>query len=185
MAKEQGRNRVVSEGTGNESANKPLLKMRRKFTAGEAVLEQQMASHVPLDVSVEKLRGFITDHQATVVELKGTHVVLNLTAGPPTRSFISTSDRPTRFTMEIEFREERDRRELPDGTRADQFLRTLIKVVIRPEKNRDRRQRTVDDRARQLIMSLRAYLMAVDPIALDGGVLARAKNLLAPWLAKK
>jgi diguanylate cyclase (GGDEF)-like protein/PAS domain S-box-containing protein len=184
-AKEEGRNRVVQLGSGHEAAEQPILRLRHKFAAGEAVIEQQLASHVPLDVSVEKLRGFIADHHAFVVELKGTHVVLTLTAGPPARPFASTSERPTRFTMELDFREEREKREMPDGTRTDQFLRTLIKVVIRPEKTRDRRHRTVDDRARQLIISLRAYLMAVDPTALEGGVLARAKHLLVPWLAKK
>jgi diguanylate cyclase (GGDEF)-like protein/PAS domain S-box-containing protein len=184
-AKEQGRNRVVQLGSGQESADTPLVKLRRKFAAGEAVIEQHLASHVPLDVSVEKLRGFIADHHATVVELKGTRVVLNLTAGPPSRPLLSTSERPTRFTMELDFREEREKRVEANGIRADHFLRTLIKVVIRPEKTRDRRQRTVDDRARQLIISLRAYLMAVDPITLDAGVLARAKHLFAPWLTKR
>jgi diguanylate cyclase (GGDEF)-like protein/PAS domain S-box-containing protein len=184
-AKEEGRNRVVQLGTGHESADKPLVRLRCKFTAGEAVIEQQLASHVPLDVSVEKLRGFIADHHAVVVELKGTHVVLTLTAGPSARPFMSTTERPTRFTMELDFREEREPRETADGTRVDQFLRTLIKVVIRPEKTRERRHRAVDDRARQLLISLRAYLMAVDPIAIEGGVLKRAKNLFAPWWTKK
>jgi diguanylate cyclase (GGDEF)-like protein/putative nucleotidyltransferase with HDIG domain/PAS domain S-box-containing protein len=184
VAKEEGRNKVVQLGSGQETADKPLVRVKCKFTAGEALIEQQMASHVPLNVSVEKLRGFIADHHATVIDLKDTRVVLAVTCGPPARPFLSTSERPTRFTMELEFREERDKHETPDGRKHDVFLRTLIKVVIRPEKSRERRQRTVDERARQLLISLRAYLMAVDPIS-EGGVLRRARNLLNPWRAKK
>ena len=183
-AKEEGRNKVVQLGSGQETADKPLLRVRCKFMAGEALIEQQLASHVPLDVCVEKLRGFIADHHANVVELNGARVVVNLTCGPPARPFMATSDRPTRFTMELEFREERDKHETPDGQQVDQFLRTLIKVVIRAEKTRDRRHRTVDDRARQLLISLRAYLMAVDPSS-EAGMLKRARNLLNPWRGKK
>ena len=185
MAKEEGRNKVVQLGSGYEAADKPLVRLRYKFTAGEAVIEQHLASLVPLDVSVEKLRGFIADHHAKVIELKGTRVVLAVTCGPPSRPFFSTAERPTRFTMELEFREQRDQRQDGNGARVDQFLRTLIKVTIRPEQTRDRRQRIADERARQLLISLRAYLMALDPIAGDGGVLKRAKNLLTPWWNKK
>ncbi len=184
-AKEEGRNKVVQLGSGQETADRPLVKLKKKFAAGEALIEQQLASHVPIDVSVEKLRGFIADHHANVLELNGTRVVLAITCGPPARPFLSNSERRTRFTMELEFREDREVQELPDGRKIDHFLRTLIKVVIRPEKSaRERRQRTVDDRARQLLISLRAYLMAVDPIV-EMGMLKRAKSLFTPWKAKK
>jgi diguanylate cyclase (GGDEF)-like protein/PAS domain S-box-containing protein len=183
-AKEGGRNKVVQLGTGQETADKPLVHVRRKIAAGEPLIEQQMASHVPIDVSVEKLRGFIADHHAHVIELKGTRVVLALRIGPPARPLLSTGDRPTRFTMELEFHEEREVHETAAGVNVDQFQRTLIKVTIRPEKTRERRHKIVDERARQLLISLRAYLMAVDPIA-TAGMLKRAKDLLTPWWAKK
>ncbi len=54
MAKEQGRNKVVQLGSGQETAARPIVRLRCKFTAGEPVIEQQLVSGVPLDVSVEK-----------------------------------------------------------------------------------------------------------------------------------
>jgi hypothetical protein len=90
------------------------------------------------------------------------------------------SQRTTRFKMEIEFQEERQGvagEENPTGT---PFLRTLIKVSIRPEVVGERRQKLVDEHARQLLISLRAYLMAVDPGDTAASVLARAKGLLLP-----
>jgi diguanylate cyclase (GGDEF)-like protein len=178
QAKEQGRNKVVQLGSGQETAARPLLKLRCKFTAGEPVIEKQLVSDVPLEVSVEKLRGFISDHQANVIELKETHVVLAVTCGSPGRPMFS--QRATRFKMEIEFQEERQGvtgEENPTGT---PFLRTLIKVSIRPEVVGERRQKLVDEHARQLLISLRAYLMAVDPGDTAASVLARAKGLLLP-----
>ncbi len=183
-AKAQGRNTVVELGCGQAPRGKAIIRLRRKSAPGEPLVDQQLASHVPLDVSVEKLRGFIADHHATIVELKETRVVLAITCGPPSRPFLAAAARPTRFTMEIEFREERARQELAGGAHLDQFLRTLIQVVIRPERSKPRQQRAVEDHARQLLISLRAYLMAVDPSDVGGNLLARARHLLTPWRGK-
>ena len=183
-AKEQGRNKVVQLGTGQETADKPLVQVRRKMAAGEALIVQDMASHVPIDVSIEKLRGFIADHHAHVVELEGSRVVLAVRCGAAARPLLSTADRPTRFTMELDFHEEREIHETAAGVKVDQFQRTLIKVTIRPEKTRERRQKIVDERARQLLISLRAYLMTVDPTTTDG-MFKKAKNLLTQWSWKR
>ncbi len=76
-----------------------------------------MVSGVPLDVSVEKLRGFISDHHANVIELKETRVVLAVTCGTPARPFLTQSNRATRFTMDVEFQEERTGR-MPKRSQA-------------------------------------------------------------------
>jgi diguanylate cyclase (GGDEF)-like protein len=176
-AKSAGRNKVVQLGSGQESASKPLLKLRCKFKSGDPVIEKELVSEVPLEVSVEKLRGFISDHHANVIELKETRVVLAVTCGSPARPLFS--QRTTRFTMEIDFQEERERRE-SENERQEPGLRTIIKIAIRPEKTAERRQKLVDEHARQLLISLRAYLMAIDPGDTAASVLARAKGLLLP-----
>ncbi len=57
-------------------------------------------------------------------------------------------------------------------------------MTIRPEKTAERRQKLVDEHARQLLISLRAYLMAVDPMDTAASVLARAKELFLPRRAR-
>jgi hypothetical protein len=82
--------------------------------------------------------------------------------------------------MEIDFQEERERRESENDRQAEPGLRTTIKIAIRPEKTAERRQKLVDEHARQLLISLRAYLMAIDTSDTAASVLARAKGLLLP-----
>jgi hypothetical protein len=50
--------------------------------------------------------------------------------------------------------------------------RTLIHVVIRPQRARDRRQRDALERARQLLVSLKAYLVAQEFDMLQGAAQA-------------
>ena len=64
--------------------------------------------------------------------------------------------------------------------------RTKIHVIIGPRKNRDRRRKDAADRAREVLASLRSYLMATAQNApSDRGVLRRAKRVLAPWLTRR
>ena len=77
--------------------------------------------------------------------------------------------------------------------RGQNFSRTLINVAIRPQRGRDRRQRDVLERARQLLGSLKSYLVAqeqnttpmvsptpepTEPVA---GMLQMAKKQATPW----
>ncbi|MBW3598237.1 MAG: hypothetical protein KY475_13320, partial [Planctomycetes bacterium] len=49
----------------------------------------------------------------------------------------------------------------PEG-KPQAATRTLIRVVVRPRRNRDRRRRDAIDRARRLVSSVKSYLMAHD-----------------------
>ena len=55
-----------------------------------------------------------------------------------------------------------------------------------PMKDRDRRRRDVSERAREVLVSFRSYLMATEeePVA-PQGALRRAKRILAPWMTRK
>jgi hypothetical protein len=120
------------------------------------LMEQVLITPVPLQLAAAKLRGFVSDHHADVVATQGNVVVLRLAArySPLARR---ASDRPVPFLVSLRFA----------GTRLDadaaahaKSARTLIKVVIRPTKNRDRRRQDVMQRTRQLLVSLKSYLMA-------------------------
>lgn len=62
--------------------------------------------------------------------------------------------------MDIEFEERNvDVATSADGT-TRQTLQTMMRVVVRPRRKRDRRRNEATERARQLVASLKSYLMA-------------------------
>ena len=70
---------------------------------------------------------------------------------------------------------------------AESAAGTRISVTINPQKSRDRRRSDAAERARRLLVSLRAYLMAnldESDESAGRGVLGRAKNLLIPRRSK-
>jgi hypothetical protein len=60
-----------------------------------------------------------------------------------------------------------------DGARQGLALRTIVHVTIRPKRKRDRRQDAAE-RASQLLISLKSYLMAQDYDAASAGQPKRA-----------
>jgi hypothetical protein len=63
------------------------------------------------------------------------------------------------FLIELTFEESN---EPGNNKKAAIQSRTVIQVVIRPKRQRDRRRRDAAERARQLLLSLKSYLMASD-----------------------
>ena len=112
----------------------------------------------PSFLATEKLRGFVFDQGAEVLQIEENHVILQIDGrnSPMTQR---NSDRPTPFLVELQFEETRLGSERRTGTNA---LRSLAHVTIRPKRNRDRRRGNMDERAQDLLFSLKSYLMAHD-----------------------
>ncbi len=183
-AKEQGRNRVVQLGTGNESGSFPLPRLHRQNTAGVPLFRQRIASELPLAVSVEKLRGFIADHHGHVVSVAGNHVTLAVELGIPHRPFRHHAEHVTTFVIDLDYHEEPAM--LPEGpaTLASRNQRTIINVAIRPDAPVQCRPKSLEQFARQMFVSLRAYLVAIDPAEpASRGMWDRARHWWAScWL---
>jgi diguanylate cyclase (GGDEF)-like protein len=182
MAKDSGRNQVMQLGTGVSPREPKTLGrwLLGKYGGREQMILQAMVSAVPLQVVLEKLRGFIADHRAEVVSVQGFKVILRVgddQASPIRR----TNDRPVRFEMEVDLEEEREGARGGDGM----FMCTRVRVGIFPMAGRDRRRTDALDRARHLLVSLRAYLMATleetQTTVAPAGVLQRAAEWLNPW----
>jgi len=182
MAKDSGRNQVVQLGTGVAPPEQSSLGrwLLGRNGARDQMIVQSMVSAVPLQVVLEKLRGFIADHRAEVVVVQGFKVVLRVgddLATPVRRN----TDRPVRFEMEVDLEEEREGLPGHDGM----FMCTRVRVGIFPMTGRDRRRNDALDRARHLLVSLRAYLMATleetQTTVAPPGVLQRACEWLNPW----
>lgn len=188
LAKQKGRNAVVQLGMGADSETPPAHEgwFRRKPPEPPFALEQNLVTPVPIGVVVEKLRGFVADHRAKVLKIDGNHVELQI-ADQHREPLRRTADRPIGFRACLEFTEERPGQLDPAAAGPSAPSRTRIRVAISPLRTRDRRRCDLADRAREVLVSLRSYLMAAeeDPSPPQEGVLRRAVRILTPWLLKR
>jgi diguanylate cyclase (GGDEF)-like protein len=160
-AKESGRNRVVQLGSGSDHVGEaPFAALCRP--GGENVLVQRvLISEAPLAVCIEKARGFLSDHHGVLEMSRGN--TLRVRVGEEAGSiFRRMTDRPVALVMDLEFIDVENERHRPTHLRRYGNARTRINLSIVPKRNRDRRQAQLQDRARQLTLSLRAYLMATE-----------------------
>jgi diguanylate cyclase (GGDEF)-like protein/PAS domain S-box-containing protein len=169
QAKDRGRDLVVQLGTGLRDTGAPTKRNWWTYLFGgpaQVLLERQLVTTVPMNVAIEKLRGFVADHHADVVSIDADRLVLKIEGGdlPMTRRF---SDRPVPFVIEIHFTEKQVATKTLSGDERGAFVRTFADVVIRPRRNRDRRRRDTDQRALQLLLSLKSYLMAQELHQID------------------
>jgi diguanylate cyclase (GGDEF)-like protein/PAS domain S-box-containing protein len=162
-AKEHGRNRVVQLGTGSgfddnttwQRARRGLLSWF-KPTIREGQLELRMVTTVPVDLAVEKLRGFIADHRAEVIRVGINDVEVRLT----TRSLVGrrATDQEQTFHLLARLTEERGatRPAAPEHC----SVRTIVDVRLSAVGRPGRRNGELQGMAENLAKSLKSYLMA-------------------------
>ena len=164
-AKANGRNTVVQLGAGIGSEPDPLAPKSDPLGINDVNerYEQSLVTPVPLKIVVEKLRGFVADHQARIISVEDNHVRIEIHEKAPSglRRF---TDRPAVFCIDLRFEEQVLQKERGQETSAslNGSTRTRILAGISPRKNRDRRRNDVMSRARGIMVSLRSYLMAVN-----------------------
>jgi diguanylate cyclase (GGDEF)-like protein/PAS domain S-box-containing protein/putative nucleotidyltransferase with HDIG domain len=162
QAKANGRNMVVQLGSGMAGGEKP--EQRRGWfawlqpVATQTVLERSMVTSVPFNVVVEKMRGFVSDHNAQIESVTEDFLVLKID-GHCGHASRRASDRSVPFIVEMKFEEAAvGTEERPTYT----LMRTIVHVTIRPQRNRDRRHRDILECAQGLAASLKSYLVAQD-----------------------
>ena len=148
QAKDNGRNMVVQLGSGLEgkTVRKPTNWLDMLFNrpkVHQKLVESYLSTNVPLDILVQKLRGFVADHDARIVKLDETGLTLELTSFQR-----RANDRATPFSMQIGFVENKNAN-----------AQMLLCVSVSPLRLRDRRANPVQA-ARNLISSLKSYLVA-------------------------
>ncbi|CAN0472955.1 unnamed protein product, partial [Hapterophycus canaliculatus] len=157
-AKENGRNRVVQLGSG-------LLEEDTKVESGgwfswlgassESKKQQyELATPVPTDLAVEKLRGFIADHRAEIINVTGSELSLriNVQGGSGRRA----ADHHMTLNLLIQLSESKGKR----GKNGNTLTQTMIDLTVTPIRSRDRRSAGFAPCVRQVVSSLRSYLMA-------------------------
>ena len=128
---------------------------RRKTmqTSESPVLHRLLISHVPLELAIQKLKGFVTDQDAQIVDVEGHDISIKVSGTNP--NFTKRqSDRPIPFSVLLQFTT------LDDENQKKRTTKTLIKVTVTPIRSRDRRANDLSERATLIINSLKSYLMA-------------------------
>ncbi|MGD0518359.1 MAG: diguanylate cyclase [Thermoguttaceae bacterium] len=186
QAKAKGRNCVVQLGAGlpvkhKQKKSKPR---RRAADANEQLLERKFVTAVPIKMAVEKLRGFVADHNAKINYVEGNHICLEIEEQRSNR-LRRTADRPVTFMIDLFIEEERS--EKNDNAHCETpLVRTKIRAVVMPQIARNRRRNDIIRKANELLASFCAYLMAgeEDPPSPER-VWVRVRRILVPWLGKK
>ncbi len=138
---------------------------------------------VPLQLTFEKLRGFVLDHNARIVSIKNDRVELHIDA-EAARCGRRRADRTIGFAVELHLAEQRVPTAATDGRPPGRIARTRVRVGIRLKKARDRRSSDALGRANMVLASLKSYLMASDEaIAPDQDSLQRAASMTSLWLS--
>jgi diguanylate cyclase (GGDEF)-like protein/PAS domain S-box-containing protein len=193
QAKDNGRNLVVQLGTGvsDDEPFKPKFNLFA-WLAGPpdaSLLERKLMTVMPLKITAEKLRGFVADHGAEVISIQDNCVML-LVDAQNTPLLRRWNDRAVPLVMELTLRE----RIIPSkGGQDGTCQRTAINVVVKLKRQRDHRRYDATERARQLVVSMKSYLMAHDlsdddqqpnaePASPRQGIATQAKNVLSHWL---
>ncbi|MEM8864629.1 MAG: diguanylate cyclase, partial [Planctomycetota bacterium] len=165
QAKDQGRNQVVQLGDGM-SEEQDQKKSWWPFSSlnSKTLLEASLVTNVPLDVAVQKLRGFIADHGAKILRTAENEIRLEATDNNAGRNR-RKDDQPVTFVIDVQLAQEHVDRTNSSGLAAGAYVQTNVNVLIRPRRERDRRRGRATERARLLLGSLKSYLMAKEAAA--------------------
>ncbi|QEF99118.1 putative diguanylate cyclase YdaM [Stieleria maiorica] len=160
-AKDNGRNRVVQLGLGKMSEvaeSTPRTGWFDWLMGNEeaAATKVDILTPVPVDLVIEKLRGFIADHHAEIVNVDENQLSLKVLSG-------SSQGGRRRIDHKISLHavltlSEAQKDELLTE-KATPGCSTKVHVEIKPIRNRDRRRRELNDAVAQLVASFRCYLM--------------------------
>ncbi len=188
IAKENGRNQVVQLGSGLDAKPEQRADDPRNAARDQgAVVQLTLVTPVPTKLAIEKLRGFVADHEAKILKIDGNQVELEISERC-SAGLRRLTDRPVSFQVELRFEEQRVRRGKDEGdVSRGGVLRTRIFVTIAPRQTRDRRRADLQERAQQVLVSFRSYLMATpeEDDCPPQGSLPKVKRVLLPWLSRK
>jgi diguanylate cyclase (GGDEF)-like protein len=159
QAKDRGRNQVVQLGEGMVEE-----KVKRSWWPFQALrnpslVEATLVTMVPIEVAVQKLRGFIADQDAKILKTSENQLEMAVTDGHASVSR-RASDRPVTFLIHMKLSPQHSERTNTQGFATGSYAETRIEVMIRPRRDRDRRREATAEKARRLLGSLKSYLMA-------------------------
>ncbi|MDB4650481.1 diguanylate cyclase [Pirellulaceae bacterium] len=164
MAKENGRNRVLQLGAGMVATQAEEVKKsssifdwfkKKTSEPEEPVKTATLVSQVPMELAIQKLRGFVTDQDAQIVEVEGNDISIKVSGAHPDFGN-RANDRPIPFSVLLKFESFNE-----DDPRK-RSTKTRVHAVLAPIRGRDRRKADLSERANLVLNSLKSYLMAAE-----------------------
>jgi hypothetical protein len=128
-----------------------------KTWRSNALVEATLVTMVPIEVAIQKLRGFIADQDAKIIKTNENELHLTVMGANVSRR---SSDRPVAFQVQLKLSQQHAERANTQGFASGNYVETRVEVVIRPRRDRDRRREATVEKARRLLGSLKSYLMA-------------------------
>jgi diguanylate cyclase (GGDEF)-like protein/PAS domain S-box-containing protein len=183
-AKRLGRNMVVQLGNGmaDEGETRSEAPAVQPRPGSELFIERVLVTAVPLNMAVEKLRGFVLDHHAEILAINSDRIDLQIESVQCNPSRRRT-DRPVPFLVELSLSEKHVPSTSVDGRVTGEVTRTYATVAIRLKRARDRKKADVSAQATAILAGIRSYLMATDELTpAEPTKTRRTMNVLAPWL---
>lgn len=157
QAKDQGRNQVVQLGDGMLDEQPKTSWFSFKPWTGGALVNTRLVTNVPIELAIEKLRGFISDREARILQVTEDQVSLEVEEPAMNKNGVK---KPVTYSIEITFGQDREQKTNAAGFASGEYVFTVADVKIRPKRERDRRRGQVAERARLLLGSLKSYMMA-------------------------
>lgn len=183
-AKRMGRNMVVQLGTGLDDCAdlQNSAGSAERFPGSELFLDRLLVTAVPLNVAIEKLRGFIVDHHLEILSIDGDRINLQMEMDGHRKGRRRT-DYKVPFLVELTVAEQQLPLDGPQDHVAAHVARTRVRVTIRLKDAGDRRAANVAQRALRILNAVQSYLMATqEPQAFGPQDIWRPSDLLSPSL---
>ncbi len=168
-AKETGRNRVVQLGGASiagsathtpdkDSSANPMAVHRNSwlgwFTGQtKPICQREYLSAVPIEIAVQKLQGFISDHKAEILSTTPDHISIRIKGVESARR---RSEHPVSMIMNMDIHQVQF---CLQGRSMVYQNRTKFVVGLFPVKSRDRRQAALQGQAHQILLSFQAYIV--------------------------
>jgi hypothetical protein len=117
-----------------------------------------------------------------VVKIRDNDVVLRIGGGLPLLR--RATEGGWSLVIELSFEEQQVVRKA-NSNQTSMPMQTLVRVSIRPRRDRDGQRPEVRNAAEQILISIRSYLMASNAADAEQGenILRRATTLVASWLS--
>ena len=129
---------------GHQRRRQGQVKAKKAPSQPGYLAEQHLVTLVPMGVAIEKLRGFVADHQAEIVSIEGSDVRLKLGQSGGL-FFRRSSDRQVAVRRRPALR---GRQAAARTASRWPTAQTRIHVTVTPQRNRDRRRADAEERAR-------------------------------------
>ena len=169
IAKASGRDRVVGLGLDTKASNLTTGNTEQKhatmrgwlgwFSPAVAFKQKyELLTNVPRDVTLEKLKGFVTEFHASVIQVENDKILLEVDCRkapiPQTKN-----ERLAKFLIEIGISELEMN---AGGRKGNVTICTLLEMQVSPVRSRDRRSDALASQALRLKTAFQGLMVAHD-----------------------